>query len=172
MAILKFVSSGINPTDREIIGREINYLTNKSANPHQLYGGYNFVMGNPEQIMYQFYSVNNLIHKDHITVRHFVLSFDLFTEYFVSPNHAALIANRFCSDTLWDDYQILYGIHDDTANLHIHFIVNTVNFRNGYLLPWNYTMEHEIYNTIKLILQLNCSWHGKYPIKNIEAHYN
>ena len=30
-----------------------------------------------------------------------------------------------------DRYQIFYGVHEDTENLHIHFAVNTVSFVDG-----------------------------------------
>ena len=32
---------------------------------------------------------------------------------------------------IFKDYQIFYGIHTDTNNLHIHFAINAVNYRTG-----------------------------------------
>ena len=36
------------------------------------------------------------------------------------------------------EFQVLWGVHADSANLHIHFVVNTVNYRNGKMLSEGY----------------------------------
>lgn len=173
MAIIKLAPTGNNPTDKEIILREIHYLTNPAANPHQIYGGYNFVGRNPDEIAYQFYAVNNFYgRRNHIPVRHIILSFDSYYEYFVQPHQAALIADSFCADMFQDSHQVIWSIHENTSHLHIHIIVNTVNFRDGSLLLWNFDMENAIYNSMRLILLLNRSWHGDYPISRLDMYYN
>ncbi len=63
-----------------------------------------------------------------IRVRHMVLSFDV-SEH-VTPEQAMIIAYE---TALWyaNDYQILFAVHIDSDNLHIHFVMNTVSYLNG-----------------------------------------
>lgn len=173
MAIIKLVPSGNNPTHEEIIRQQIHYITNPASNPHQLYGGYNFVGRNPDEIADQFYTVNNFYKRsNHIPTRHIVLTFDSYYEYFIQPYQVALIADSFCIDMFSDYHQIIFGIHENTSNLHAHIIVNTVSFRDGHLLLWNFDMQNKIYDSLKTILLLNNSWQGTYPIRNLEMYYN
>lgn len=60
---------------------------------------------------------------------HFVLSFDNDTEYDVTPVMAYNIAGRMLS--LFDGHQAVYAVHEDTDNLHVHFMINATSFYNG-----------------------------------------
>lgn len=31
----------------------------------------------------------------------------------------------------FNDFQVLFSVHSDTENIHTHFMINTVSFRNG-----------------------------------------
>lgn len=63
-------------------------------------------------------------------LRHIVVSFDsdenITAEkaYFIAYDIAKFYSNN---------YQICFGIHLDTDNIHIHFVQNTVNYMNGKL---------------------------------------
>lgn len=48
------------------------------------------------------------------------------------------IASYFCN------HQVVFGIHSDTNNLHTHFMVNTVSFRNGSLLKSKIEIKHDL----------------------------
>ena len=53
-----------------------------------------------------------------------------------------------------DEFQIIFGIHQgDNSLWHIHFIVNTVNFRTGKKLSTSNTHDLELLNYIKQILR-------------------
>ena len=40
------------------------------------------------------------------------------------------VADRI-ADYYFQDYQLIYGVHTDTANLHIHFAINAVSYITG-----------------------------------------
>lgn len=60
---------------------------------------------------------------------HFVLSFDNYTESNITPVMAYNIAGRML--TLFDGHQAVYAVHEDTDNLHVHFMINATNFYTG-----------------------------------------
>lgn len=74
-------------------------------------------------------TVTRVYHKEGgLKLRHSILSFD--TQDQVSFQTAKEIARQ-VMEFYADDYQILAAIHEDTDHPHIHFIMNTVNYRNG-----------------------------------------
>lgn len=50
-------------------------------------------------------------------------------------------------------HQVIYGVHDDTQNPHIHFVINTVSFLDGQMISegWN-----EL-DGLKNIVEIYCS---------------
>ena len=50
-------------------------------------------------------------------------------------------------------YQVLYGIHTDTANLHIHYAINTVSFVDGKMLSEGYDDFQKLNNEIQEIVR-------------------
>ena len=42
-----------------------------------------------------------------------------------------LVGKPYVDSKLFLDYQVIYAVHEETENLHIHFIVGTVNLRTG-----------------------------------------
>lgn len=59
-------------------------------------------------------------------MRHFVVSFEnkvsAYDAYILGYQIAAYYSGR---------YQIVFGVHEDTDNVHIHFAFNTVSFVDG-----------------------------------------
>ena len=60
---------------------------------------------------------------------HFVLSFDRYGEWWVTPEVACQIAGRFV--TFFDGHQVVYAVHEDTQNVHVHFMLNATDFYTG-----------------------------------------
>lgn len=60
--------------------------------------------------------------------RHFVVS--LGSDSLFLPCEANELALKICQ-YYSDRYQIVYSVHENTKNLHIHFVMNTVSFRDG-----------------------------------------
>lgn len=60
-------------------------------------------------------------------IYHFILSFP---HYFDDANYVKLVAESI-ADMIYEKYQVYYGVHEDTDNLHIHFAVNAVSYVDG-----------------------------------------
>lgn len=60
------------------------------------------------------------------------------------------------ADYFFEEFQLLYGIHEDTKKLHIHFIINSVSystrnkmhFENGELEDMKLTVLHVVNNVL------------------------
>lgn len=148
----------------------ITYLMRPDKNPQGLYFGYNFLItSNPYQICCQFEAVASLYAKRRsLTPIHFILSFssDVYCdeEYCITPYKAALIAYHICLYH-FQNYQVMYGIHNDESHLHIHFIVNPISLYDGSMLNLNYEEQHKLFDSVQLVLNQPHKWGGKYQIK-------
>ena len=60
-------------------------------------------------------------------INHWIISFGKNVE---DPKIAYAVAEQ-VADLFSEEYQVFYGIHENTDNLHIHMAVNTVSFRDG-----------------------------------------
>ena len=97
MAIFKQVESGINPYAEDYMATKIAYILRPEAILSNYWGGYGFVKGTLQEVTEQFYIVRNLYHKsNYIPLRHFVLSFDPYYEYDITPFQAYQIAKKVC----------------------------------------------------------------------------
>ena len=68
-------------------------------------------------------------------VIHFVIAFA--QEDYISTTDAFNVGYEVCS--LLPEYQIKFGVHQDTNNLHIHFAMNPTNLINGHKFCFNNT---------------------------------
>lgn len=83
----------------------------------------------PEIAIESMKGVARAYHKERgVRLRHFVLSFDSHER--ITLRHARIIMQQVIA-YYQDNYQILAAIHDDQENLHIHFIMNSVSYRDG-----------------------------------------
>ena len=100
-------------------------LRDKDTNNRiRYYGGYGVNINNAdEQIMW----VKDYYRKtDNRMMRHIIVSFD----ENITPYDAYILAWRF-SAYYGDRYQLIFGVHEDTAHIHIHIVFNTVSFIDG-----------------------------------------
>lgn len=58
---------------------------------------------------------------------HFIVSFD---ETVDDPNCIKMVAEAL-AEKFFEKSQVYYGVHEDSDNLHIHFAVNSVSYRDG-----------------------------------------
>lgn len=124
MCIVKMVSDPYY--NESSIFNLVHYaLTDKSTGTHvRYYGGYNVDISRAAE---QIILVKQYFRKwDNRKMRHFVVSFDEsitpYDAYILGWQIAAFYADR-C--------QIVFGVHEDTDNVHIHFVFNTVGFVDG-----------------------------------------
>ena len=147
----------------------VNYLLRRDKNTKGLFGGYGFVhVPDPYQIAMQFQTVAGMYAKrGPLLPRHFILSFTpdamCDAEYFIKPYEAALIAEHICLHH-FQQYQRMYGVHDDESHLHIHFLVNPVSLCDGHMLNWSYEEQYKLWDTVWLVLRQPDKWKGTLPI--------
>lgn len=100
----------------------------------------------------QFNAPKNIYHKEnYISIRHFILSFSPELDD-VTPYQAAQIADR-VAEIFADEYQVIYAVHENTDNPHIHFLVNPVNIHTGKLLNIGKATYRNLLIDIRVILQ-------------------
>lgn len=72
-----------------------------------------------------------------IQVWHYMLSFPFSPSrentYTVYKIGMEIINTCFC------DYQTIFGVHEETGHIHIHFLINSVSFRDG--RKWHLTIQ-------------------------------
>ena len=64
-------------------------------------------------------------------VRHFIVSFA--GNESTDPDELIAYGYAIANYYYEKGFQVVFGVHTNTGHLHIHFAVNTVNFRNGYM---------------------------------------
>ena len=60
--------------------------------------------------------------------RHFIVSFN--DSFYIDSETAVRLAYKIAL-YYSSKYQIIFGVHEDTGHIHIHFVLNTVSFVNG-----------------------------------------
>lgn len=61
---------------------------------------------------------------------HFILAFDGYENVSLSNDEIIRIAEIFCG-LFYGRFQIVYGVHFDSWNIHIHFAMNNVSYIDG-----------------------------------------
>ena len=64
-------------------------------------------------------------------VRHFIVSFA--GNESTDPDELIAYGYAIANYYYEKGFQVVFGVHTNTGHLHIHFAMNTVNFRNGYM---------------------------------------
>lgn len=85
----------------------------------------------PQNVVEQMQMVKEAWHQtEGKQVYHFILNFTpLESERITSLGAVVQLAYKIC-EYFADEYQIVFGVHD-SGHLHIHFAMNTVNYRTG-----------------------------------------
>ena len=165
MAIFKQVESGINPYAEDYMATKIAYILRPEAILSNYWGGYGFVKGTLQEVTEQFYIVRNLYHKsNYIPLRHFVLSFDPYYEYDITPFQAYQIAKKVCKIFADAQYQVIFSVHENTNHLHVHILVNTIDLTNGMLYNCDMHNFYAVRDHVKFVLQSYRLWYGNHPI--------
>lgn len=87
--------------------------------------------GNSRELLNQITYIRRCFGKmDGNMMGHMVLSLDSQKyEKEVGRREMICLGNHFCN--LFMDHQSIYAIHEDTKHLHLHFIFNTVSYKDG-----------------------------------------
>lgn len=166
MAVFKLADPGKNVYDENYIAEKIQYILQPQKILSNYWGGFFFLKSSVENVIKQFYIVRNIYHrKDYIPLRHYIISFDGLWEYEITPFQAKCIAHWICLEFANCMHQVIYAVHEDTSNLHIHILLNTVNIANGSLFDNNIPAFYGIRDTVDYVLKNYLLWLGEKPLK-------
>lgn len=113
--------------DDSALKNVIEYCYRPDKTPHQYIGG---IGVNPQYAVEQMEAVALAYRKaSGLRLRHMLLSFDKHER--ISFQRAKLLAFQLASYYGYK-YQIIYAVHEDKANKHIHFVMNTVSYLDGH----------------------------------------
>lgn len=129
MAVFKMVTNEFYK-EPESVPELINYVMDSQKTEDHYIGGNCILPGSTiDDVILQFQVVKNVWGKnDGVQFIHFIVSFSY--EENVEPRQAYISAYHI--STYFDGlYQVVYGVHQDTENLHIHFLVNSVSYIDG-----------------------------------------
>lgn len=128
MAIVKVVPK-VYPGKADLI-RVIQYVAGEGKKKKNVMarGGINILLSTTEFIAYQFWKTKEIYEKtDGRLLTHYVISFD---NKGIDEIKAIQITESICQ-IFGGRFQIFWGVHTDTDNLHVHFIINSVSFVDG-----------------------------------------
>jgi len=107
----------------------VKYIERKEATPSDLIGCWG--IENKKRISEEMYELAKSYNKLKGTrVRHMIFSFDSKKEPHINAV-AAFHIGKLIGDFYYPDYQIVYAVHENTENLHIHMVMNTVHRFTG-----------------------------------------
>lgn len=132
--------------DLDALNNVLNYASNNEKTKG-LAGTQNMLADNSfEQIM----AVNRYFHNTtQKIVIHFMLSF-ADCEY-ITPNEAVYIGYRICD--LLPEYQIKFGVHQNTDHLHIHFAMSPVSLVDGHKFYFDNHNLFEFLSGLRMIFE-------------------
>lgn len=126
MAILKVIHEAGKYHDDNAYKDVIHYATSHDKVREDGVIGASVV---PEIAPAAMKAVTKAYHKnDGVKLRHAILSFG--QEENIDFDKAKQIATQ-AMGCYAEDYQMMAAIHEDQENLHVHFIMNTVNYNDG-----------------------------------------
>lgn len=104
--------------------------------------------------MYQeMWNVIRFYHKENRRkALHYVVSFDRQREYFIGLKEALEIGYQIAAK-LFYGWQVVFGIHTNTENLHIHFVVNNISYENGKCLSVSSYMLRNMHYQVNQIVE-------------------
>ncbi len=112
----------------------------------RFFGGLGIDMVTSERAVRQIKKLKKMYRKsDGRQMYHFILSFD---ERIKNPIEVYEIGLRIM-DAFFYGWQMIFTVHEDTENLHLHFILNSVNMLTGYKWHMNGAEFREFKNKME-----------------------
>lgn len=116
--------------DGAVYEQLFQYITRQDKAIQGLTGSqYLYPVNDAVSIGKQMREVNLLNSNNGRALWHFILSFDRYNEHYITPMTAYNIGRKILAFV--DGHQAVYAVHEDTGNLHIHFMVNATDFYTG-----------------------------------------
>ena len=138
--------------NKESVESVLNYICAPEKTPSKLIGGLAVFVTTTEELIMQFKAVKELYHKtDGKQMMHFIVSFSEYQN--LHPYHifamGQLIAAYYA-----EEYQIVYALHEDTVNPHLHFAMNTVSFIDGKKFNRGISDFYQFQEHVKMVTNL------------------
>lgn len=150
MATYKVVGKGEDKKyfDDSALSDVISYVLRDSKTPHANYGSRAV---NIENAAFEMNTLAELYSKDNgVRLRHSVISFD-------SGDHISLVQAAWIAEQairyFGDQYQILYGVHEDAAHIHAHIVMNQVSYIDGHKYQGTRKQHYDFINYMKGIVR-------------------
>lgn len=108
----------------------VNYAIRNDKCVEGIYGAQGIMLGTAHEMSGQMKDIRQFYHKN--TKRYalqFILSFSREEEKFIGLKEALEIG--YLMAECFQGWQVVFGVHTDTDNLHIHFVINTTSYENG-----------------------------------------
>lgn len=135
---------------RETVAR---YILNPLKAENGLVGGVGIMAG--EDIAASMNSVAMHFKKESgVQLRHFVLSFS--PEELDDPIIVYQIAYSIAT-FIGQEYQVIFAVHENTPNLHIHFMFNSISYVDGHRY---YGKKKDYYQLVNFIKELFSDYYG------------
>ena len=134
------------------------YISGESKTKEKVrYCGCRGLPKKPEKATEKIIQIQKLYNKDNRRrVYQIMVSFP---EVMKDVNCVKIIVENIAA-MIYEGYQVYYGIHEDTENLHIHYAINAVSYKDGRKWHKNkkefYEMQKEIMECIQEIYSNYC----------------
>ncbi len=129
--IIKSVNKSYNT--EKAIENVIRYIVREKAGEKIRYWkSYGTSNKKIKDVIKQFIIIQEVTGKNKkIRIRHFIVSFP----NYMDDGNVAKITAEAISEYMFEEYQIMYAVHEKEGNLHIHFAFNPVSYKT--LKKWH-----------------------------------
>lgn len=142
--------------DKKALENVIHYVMDKAS----LCGSY-AVACDANAAVEQMWFVKAAFHKEYnLQLKHFIISFannemDMFDSF------DDLMQMGFAVGQLFNEYQMVYGVHLDSGHIHVHFVMNTTSFLDG----------HQYHDGLPMFCRLCDLLRDRYPKCDVDLYH-
>ena len=143
MAVTKFVSQLHPPKHGDMyvgVRKLLEYILNPDKTEGNRYVGSLNCSADAEKALQEMIATKKYFGKErrdphHRLAYHWVLSWP--PDENISETDAMEITRKFCEEYFGENYEVVYGVHNDKAHMHAHICFNSVNRMDGYMYRYN-----------------------------------
>lgn len=129
MAVLKIVNNQGKYRDDASYNNLINYILDPQKTKGKYYGS--CAVADCHNAALEMKILSRAAHKDDgVKLRHFIIGFDRRKVPASQPELALALAGEIAA-YYGKEYQIVFAVHVKPDSLHVHFVMNTVNYITG-----------------------------------------
>ncbi len=143
MAVTKFISQLHPPKHGDVyvgVRKLLEYILNPDKTEGNKYVGSLNCSADAEKALQEMAATKKYFGKErrdphHRLAYHWVLSWP--EDEDISEADALEITRKFCEDYFGENYEVVYGVHNDKDHMHAHICFNSVNRMDGYMYRYN-----------------------------------